>query len=101
MKYAREVIDLLETYPARSFRVGELARHATAGRKLTRAERESSRKAVRRVLDVLLASGTAVMSARAQTSGAPAEYSANRPENAAPLWWVHQPTVDGQPGPAP
>lgn len=75
MKYAHEVSDLMEAYPARSFRVGELVRHATRGRTLTAAEREAARKAVKRVLDALIGMGTVSVTQPAEVSGASAEYS--------------------------
>jgi len=78
VKYAHEVLDLMETYPARSFRVGELVRHATRGRPLTATEREAARKAVKRVLDALIATGTVSVTQPAEVSGASAEYSVSR-----------------------
>ncbi|QDJ44815.1 hypothetical protein CBR71_02820 [Bordetella hinzii] len=78
MKYAHEVLDLMEAYPARSFRVGELVRHATRGRPLTAAEREASRKAVKRVLDALIATGAVAVVQSAAVPGASAEYSMSR-----------------------
>ena len=78
MKYAHEVMELMEAYPARSFRVGELVRHATRGRALTAAEREAARKAVKRVLDALIATGAASITQPAEVSGASAEYSVSR-----------------------
>lgn len=78
MKYAYEVMDLMEAYPTRSFRVGELVRHATRGRPLSAAERESARKAVKRVLDALIAIGVVAITQPAEVSGASAEYSVSR-----------------------
>lgn len=78
MKYAHEVMELMETYPARSFRVVELVRHATKGRILTQSERESARKAVKRVLDALIAMGSVTVTQPAEVSGAFAEYSVSR-----------------------
>jgi hypothetical protein len=84
MKYAREVIDLMSCYPGRSFRVGELARHATRGRALAQSERESARKAVKRVLDALISTGTVVITQAAEVSGASAEYSVSRFRDTGP-----------------
>ncbi|RIJ02275.1 hypothetical protein DXK93_18635 [Achromobacter sp. K91] len=71
-------MDLMEAYPARSFRVGELVRHATRGRLLAAAEREAARKAVKRVLDALIATGAVSITQPAEVSGASAEYSVSR-----------------------
>lgn len=84
MKYAHEVLDLMETYPSRSFRVGELVRHATRGRALTHAQRESARKAVKRVLDALITTGAVAVTQPAEVSGASAEYSMSRFRDMSP-----------------
>lgn len=78
MKYAHQVLELMECYPERSFRVGELVRYATGGRPLTDAGREAARKAVRRVLDAFIESGHVVITTPAEVSGASAEYSMSR-----------------------
>ncbi|KAB1444192.1 hypothetical protein [Bordetella bronchiseptica] len=74
MKYAHEVMDLMGAYPARSFRMVELVRHVTRGRALTVKERDATRKAVQRVLDALVESGT-VRAYAAEGRGGFAEYS--------------------------
>ncbi|WP_251877029.1 hypothetical protein [Achromobacter sp. Marseille-Q4954] len=84
MKYAHEVLDLMEAYPARSFRAGELVRHATRGRLLAAAEREAARKVVKRVRDALIATGAVSITHPAEVSGASAEYSVSRFRDVSP-----------------
>lgn len=62
MKYTHEVLDLMSAYPMRSFRMTEQVRHVTRGRALEARERDSARKAVPRVLDASLATGSVQVS---------------------------------------
>ena len=78
MRFGVEVMELMEAYPERSFRVVELVRYATRGRPLSPSEREAARKAVKRLLDALIASGFVVISRPASASGSAAEYSMSR-----------------------
>ncbi|CAM4135639.1 Phage protein [Kerstersia similis] len=78
MKYAGQIVTLMSQYPERGFRVVELVRHVTYGRVLSAREREAVRKAVRRVLEAMVASGSAHISKPAAVSGAYAEYSVSR-----------------------
>ena len=84
MKYAMEVMDLLETYPQRSFRVVELVRHATRGRALEVRERAAARKAVQRVLDAFIDTGLVEIVVPATTPGSYAEYGMARDWSHAP-----------------
>jgi len=84
VKYAMEVMDLLETYPQRSFRVVELVRHATRGRALDVRERAAARKAVRRVLDAFIDTGLVEVVVPATTPGSYAEYGMARQGREAP-----------------
>lgn len=74
MKYAHEILELLETYPRRSFRVMEVVRYATLGRPLPPRQREAARKAVQRALDALIENGTAEIRRPAMGPGTYAEY---------------------------
>lgn len=78
MKYANEVIELMEAYPMRSFRVGELVRHVTKGRPLTAAQKAAARKAVKRVMDALVEHDAVLIVRAAAVSGEAAEYSVSR-----------------------
>ena len=78
MKYANEVIELMEAYPMRSFRVGELVRHVTRGRSLSVSEKAAARKAVKRVMDALVEHDAVLLVRAARVSGAAAEYSVSR-----------------------
>jgi hypothetical protein len=89
VKYAHEVMDLMGAYPKRSFRMVELVRHVTHGRTLTVREREAARKAVKRVLDALVAAGSIHISNPAPTQGAFSEYSVSH-------YWDMRPTKAGQ-----
>lgn len=74
MKYAHEVQELFEAYPMRSFRVMEIVRYATGGRRMSPRDREAARKAVRRALDALIETGTVMISRPADDQGSYAEY---------------------------
>lgn len=78
MKYANEVIELMEAYPMRSFRTGELVRHVTKGRLLSVSQKAAARKAVKRVLDALVEHDAVLIVRQAEVSGAAAEYSVSR-----------------------
>ncbi|WP_368641750.1 hypothetical protein ABRZ08_13095 [Castellaniella ginsengisoli] len=78
VKYANEVIELMEAYPMRSFRVGELVRHVTRGRSLSVSEKAAARKAVKRVMDALVEHDAVLLVRAAEVSGAAAEYSVSR-----------------------
>ncbi|WP_141243360.1 hypothetical protein [Bordetella genomosp. 1] len=84
MKFAMEVMELLEAYPLRSFRVVELVRHATRGRALEARERAAARKAVQRVLDAFIDTGLVVVVVRATTPGTYAEYGMAQDWSEAP-----------------
>lgn len=55
MKYAKEVIELLEPYPGRHFRMGDIVRYVAPH--ATGHERQRVRKGVLRVLESLVDSG--------------------------------------------
>ena len=75
MKYANEVIELMEAYPMRSFRTGELVRHVTRGRPLSASQKAAARKAVKRVLDAMVEHDVILIVRVAEAQGAAAEYS--------------------------
>ena len=57
MKYASEVIQLMETYPGREWRMAELIRYVTGGRPPVGNDRHAARMAVLRVLNTLRDNG--------------------------------------------
>jgi hypothetical protein len=73
VKYGREVIELMEAYPGRRWRMIEIVRHCAGGRQPSALEWERLRKSVRRVLEQLNASGHIAILA-AQGNGASAAY---------------------------
>ncbi|TAL90922.1 MAG: hypothetical protein EPN62_00880 [Candidimonas sp.] len=52
-KYAREIMGLMAAYPGRDFKMVELVREATKAQNLSAREKDSARKAVRRILKTL------------------------------------------------
>ena len=58
MKYAREVIDLMAAFPGRQFRMRQVVRYANGGASLDKQATNAVRKAVGRVLDQLITTGS-------------------------------------------
>lgn len=75
MKYAHEVLELMQAFPNRSFRAMEIVRYATKGTHLPQRERESARRAVHRVLTALVQNHTIIVTEAAAASGAFALYA--------------------------
>jgi len=73
LKYGREVIELMEAYPGRRWRMIEIVRQCAGGRQPAAAEWERMRKSVRRVLEQLQGSGHITIDAP-QGNGAYASY---------------------------
>lgn len=61
MKYAREVIDLMAAYPGRSFRLGDLVRHVSHGRRLTQQEKTRIERGVQRAMAALQETGSVII----------------------------------------
>lgn len=57
MKYAHEILGLMQPYPGRAFRMSQLMREASRGMPLTARQKEAVRKGVKRVLDHLIDTG--------------------------------------------
>lgn len=60
MKYAKEVIELMEPYPGRDWKMAELVNYVAGGRITHVRERNAARQAVLRVIDSLSASGQVI-----------------------------------------
>lgn len=75
MKFAREVIELLEPYPGREFKMAHIVRYVTNGRALSLKERRAMRKCVLRVVAALAESGTVVVRPPLPVRGGPAFYA--------------------------
>lgn len=73
MKYAKEVLDLLGTYPERDFRMMEIVNYVV-GKGQVRSEREASRKAIARVLQAMEAGGSLVLTPSLHERGGYATY---------------------------
>lgn len=68
MKYAKEVIELLASYPGKEFRMAQIVRHVSRGMPLTPARRNAVRQGVLRVLSSLEDSGQVEKSVDAPNS---------------------------------
>ncbi len=68
MKYAEEVIELMECYPGREFRMAQIVRHVAKGRAIPLAQRHAIRQGVTRVLAQLCSVGKVVQIKDAETS---------------------------------
>jgi hypothetical protein len=53
MRFAREVIELMGSYPGRDFRIGDVITYVRNGRELTGKQQRAMREAVVRVLQAL------------------------------------------------
>lgn len=68
MKYAEEVIELMECYPGREFRMAQIVRHVSKGMTLSSSKRHAVRKGVERVLKSLSDTGHVEVVKDAETS---------------------------------
>ncbi len=68
MKYAEEVIELMECYPGREFRMAQIVRHIANGKEVPLAKRHAIREGVKRVLTQLCATGQVKQIKEAETS---------------------------------
>lgn len=68
MKYAEEVIELMECYPGREFRMAQIVRHISKGKTVPLAKRHAIREGVKRVLAQLCATGQVEQIKEAETS---------------------------------
>ncbi len=68
MKHAAEVMGLLQSHPPRAHRMAQLVQAASAGRDLSRRERNAVRQAILRVLESLREGGYVVVTHRARNS---------------------------------
>ena len=75
MKFAKDVIELMQSYPGRQFRMIEIVRYVANGRRLALSERRSMRKGVLRVLESLAESGIVLIDPPRFHRGAPAFYA--------------------------
>lgn len=57
MKYASEILDLLESQPDQQWRMRHLVEHVTAGAEITKKEFNSTRTAILRLMNALEESG--------------------------------------------
>lgn len=72
--YAREVIELMGSYPGRDFRMVEIVRYVTNGRTLDLKGRRSLRRGVLRVVLALSESGSVLIDPPQHTRGGFAHY---------------------------
>lgn len=75
MLYAREVMDLLEPYPGREFRMVQIVRYVANGRPLDLKARRAMRKGVLRVLAALAESKLILVRPAKASRGGPAMYA--------------------------
>lgn len=68
MKYAEQVIELLECFPGRDFRMAQIVRYVNNGKEVSTLHRHAVRKGVERVLRSLCDSGQVSMIKDGKTS---------------------------------
>lgn len=75
MLHAEKIIELLEPYPGRAFRMSEIVRYVSSGRSLDLKGRRAMRKAVLRVLAALADSQHVEIRPPRAVLGGPAFYA--------------------------
>ncbi|WP_343718806.1 hypothetical protein [Achromobacter dolens] len=68
MKYAVEVMGLLQSSPGREYRMTEMVKAAAAGRELSARERNAMRQAILRLLETLREGGYVLTTQHARNS---------------------------------